>query len=132
MMDMKDDLIKRLITYAKMDTQSDENNDTTPSTPGQMELAHFLVDELKSIGLEDASVDNNGYVMATLPATTDKDVPIIGFLAHVDTATDFTGQNVNPQVIENFYGNDIIINKGHDVVLSVNNFPTLKYYESPT
>lgn len=131
-MDMKDDLIKRLITYAKMDTQSNENNDTTPSTPGQLELAHYLVDELKSIGLGNASVDDNGYVMATLPATTDKNVPTIGFLAHVDTATDFTGKNVNPQVIENFDGNDIILNKELDVVLSAKDFPELPNYAGHT
>lgn len=129
---MKKDLIKRLITYAKMDTQSDENSNTTPSTPGQMKLAHLLVDELKNIGLQDASVDDNGYVMATLPATTDKDVPTIGFLAHVDTATDFTGKNVNPQVVENFDGNDIVLNKELDVVLSANEFPELSSYKGHT
>lgn len=129
---MKKDLIKRLITYARMDTQSDENSNTTPSTPGQMKLAHLLVDELKNIGLQDASVDDNGYVMATLPATTDKDVPTIGFLAHVDTATDFTGKNVNPQVVENFDGNDIVLNKELDVVLSANEFPELPSYKGHT
>lgn len=129
---MKKDLIKRLITYARMDTQSDENSNTTPSTPGQMKLAHLLVDELKNIGLQDASVDDNGYVMATLPATTDKDVPTIGFLAHVDTATDFTGKNVNPQVVENFDGNDIVLNKELDIVLSANEFPELPSYKGHT
>jgi len=129
---MKDDLIKRLITYAKMDTQSNENNDTTPSTPGQMELAKKLVEELKEIGLEDASVDDNGYVMATLPANTDKDVPTIGFLAHVDTATDFTGKNVNPQIVEDFDGEDIVLNEELDVVLSAKEFPELPGYKGHT
>jgi len=129
---MKDDLIKRLITYAKMDTQSDENSDTTPSTPGQMELAHYLVDELKSIGLEDAAVDENGYVMATLPATTEKNVPTIGFLAHMDTATDFTGKNVKPQIIEDFNGKDIVLNKKQNIVLSSEEFPELPNYEGHT
>src|SRR5690625_2097950 len=115
-----------------MDTQSNENNDTTPSTPGQMELAKKLVEELKEIGLEDASVDDNGYVMATLPANPDKDVPTIGFLAHVDTATDFTGKNVNPQIVEDFDGEDIVLNEELDVVLSAKEFPELPGYKGHT
>lgn len=129
---MKQDLIKRLITYAEMDTQSNEDNENTPSTLGQIELANKLVDELKEIGLTDASVDNNGYVMATLPATTSKDVPTVGFLAHVDTATDFTGKNVKPQVVENFDGNDIVLNKELNVILSTKDFPELANYKGHT
>lgn len=129
---MKQKLINRLITYAKIDTQSNEANDTTPTTEGQMVLAKKLVAELKEIGLSDAAVDDNGYVMATLPANTDKDVPTIGFLAHVDTATDFTGKNVNPQVIESFDGKDIVLNKELDVVLSVDEFPELPSYQGHT
>lgn len=127
---MKHDLIKRLTTYAKMDTQSNEENDSTPSTPGQMELAHLLVDELKSIGMDDVGVDDNGYVMATLPANTNKEVPTIGFLAHVDTATDFTGKNVQPQVVENYDGNDIALNE--EVTLSTDDFPELSQYKGHT
>src|SRR5699024_3797165 len=116
-----------------MDTQSNEESDTTPSTPGQMELAKKLVEELKEIGLDDASVDDNGYVMATLPANTDKDdVPTIGFLAHVDTATDFTGKNVNPQIVEDFDGKDIVLNQELDVVLSAKEFPELPSYKGHT
>lgn len=129
---MKQKLINRLITYAKIDTQSNEANDTTPTTEGQMVLAKKLVAELKEIGLSDAAVDDNGYVMATLPANTDKDVPTIGFLAHVDTATDFTGKNVNPQVIESFDGKDIVLNEELDVVLSVDEFPELPSYQGHT
>lgn len=129
---MKQDLINRLITYAKVDTQSDENSDTTPTTPGQIELANMLVDELKEIGLEDVSIDDNGYVMATLPANTDKEVPTIGFLAHVDTATDFTGKDVNPQVVENFDGEDILLNEKLNVVLSAKEFPELPSYQGHT
>jgi len=99
---MKQDLIRRLTTYAKMETQSDASVSTTPSTKGQWELAHLLVDELKEIGMQEVTIDDHGYVMATLPSNTDKDVPTIGFLAHIDTATDFTGTNVNPQVVENY------------------------------
>ncbi|SDC30213.1 tripeptide aminopeptidase [Terribacillus halophilus] len=129
---MKHTLIDRLTTYAKVDTQSNEDIETTPSTPGQLELANMLVDELKQIGMEEVTIDENGYVMATLPATTDKDVPVIGFMAHVDTATDFTGKNVNPQVIENFDGNDITLNKELDVVLSAAEFPELPGYKGHT
>src|SRR5699024_10052525 len=84
----------RLIRYAKINTQSDEAQDTTPTTSGQWTLAKLLVEELKEIGMKDVDIDNNGYVMATLPSNTDKDVPVIGFMAHVDTATDFTEENV--------------------------------------
>jgi tripeptide aminopeptidase len=129
---MKQTLIDRLSTYAKVDTQSNEDIETTPSTQGQLELANMLVDELKQIGMEEVTIDENGYVMATLPATTDKDVPVIGFMAHVDTATDFTGKNVNPQVIENFDGNDITLNEKLDVVLSAAEFPELPGYKGHT
>ncbi|PAF39609.1 peptidase T [Terribacillus saccharophilus] len=129
---MKQTLIDRLTTYAKVDTQSNEDIETTPSTTGQLELANMLVEELKQIGMDEVTIDENGYVMATLPATTDKDVPVIGFMAHVDTATDFTGKNVNPQVIENFDGNDITLNEKLDVVLSAAEFPELPGYKGHT
>ncbi len=129
---MKQTLIDRLSTYAKVDTQSNEDIETTPSTSGQLELANMLVKELKQIGMDEVTIDENGYVMATLPATTDKDVPVIGFMAHVDTATDFTGKNVNPQVIENFNGNDITLNEKLDVVLSAAEFPELPGYKGHT
>lgn len=129
---MKQTLIDRLSTYAKVDTQSNEDIETTPSTSGQLELANMLVEELKQIGMDEVTIDDNGYVMATLPATTDKDVPVIGFMAHVDTATDFTGKNVNPQVIDNFDGNDITLNEKLDVVLSAAEFPELPGYKGHT
>lgn len=105
---MKKEVIERFISYAQMDTQSNEDNETCPSTPGQMVLAHKLVEELKEIGMDEVQVDEHGYVMATLPANTEKDVPTIGFLAHLDTATDFTGTNVKPQIVENYDGKDIL------------------------
>lgn len=129
---MKQELIRRFTTYVKMDTQSDENSITTPTTPGQLELGKRLVEELKEIGLKDVSMDENGYVMATLPANTDKEVPTIGFLAHMDTATDFTGKNVNPQIIENFDGNDITLNEEQNIVLSAKVFPELPSYKGHT
>ncbi|WP_243299265.1 peptidase T [Bacillus litorisediminis] len=127
---MRDDLIKRLTTYVKVDTQSNEESDTCPSTPGQLTLAKMLADELKSIGMEEVTVDENGYVMATLPANTEKNVPTIGFLAHLDTATDFTGANVKPQLVENYGGGDIRLNE--NVVLSPKDFPALSQYKGHT
>lgn len=129
---MKNEIIERFTSYVKIDTQSDENSETTPSTEGQLTLANMLVEELKSIGMEEATIDENGYVMATLPANTDKDVPTIGFLAHVDTATDFTGKNVNPQVVEDFDGNQIILNKEQNIILSPADFPELPQYKGHT
>ncbi|QJC98251.1 Tripeptide aminopeptidase [Bacillus mojavensis] len=129
---MKDDIIERFTTYVKVDTQSDESVDTCPSTPGQLTLGNMLVEELKSIGMEDAAIDENGYVMATLPSNTDKDVPTIGFLAHVDTATDFTGKNVNPQIVESYDGKDITLNEKLQVILSPDQFPELSGYKGHT
>ncbi|CAI6330015.1 Peptidase T [Bacillus subtilis] len=129
---MKEEIIERFTTYVKFDTQSDESVDTCPSTPGQLTLGNMLVDELKSIGMQDAAIDENGYVMATLPSNTEKDVPTIGFLAHVDTATDFTGKNVNPQIIESYDGKDIVLNEKLQVTLSPDQFPELSGYKGHT
>ena len=129
---MKEEIIERFTTYVKVDTQSDESVDTCPSTPGQLTLGNMLVDELKSIGMQDAAIDENGYVMATLPSNTEKDVPTIGFLAHVDTATDFTGKNVNPQIIESYDGKDIVLNEKLQVTLSPDQFPELSAYKGHT
>ncbi|MEK8216793.1 MULTISPECIES: peptidase T [unclassified Paenibacillus] len=129
---MKEELIKRFVSYAEMDTQSDEDSDTCPSTPGQMVLARKLVDELSELGLAEVTVDEHGYVMATLPANSDKEVPTIGFLAHLDTATDFTGAGVKPQIVENYDGNDIVLNKALNVVLSAESFPELPGYKGHT
>ncbi|OBA03049.1 peptidase T [Bacillus subtilis] len=129
---MKEEIIERFTTYVKVDTQSDESVDTCPSTPGQLTLGNMLVDELKSIGMQDAAIDENGYVMATLPSNTEKDVPTIGFLAHVDTATDFTGKNVNPQIVESYDGKDIVLNEQLQVILSPDQFPELPGYKGHT
>jgi tripeptide aminopeptidase len=125
---LKIELVDRFISYVVIDTQSNDESTTCPSTTGQLTLAHKLVDELKSIGLEEVSIDENGYVMATLPANTDKQVPTIGFLAHLDTATDFTGNGVNPLLHENYDGNDIVLNEDLHIVLSPKDFPNLKNY----
>lgn len=129
---MKKEIIDRFTSYVKVDTQSDESSETTPSTPGQWTLLHMLEEELKAIGMQDIQLDENGYLMATLPANTTKDVPVIGFLAHVDTATDFTGKNVQPQIIENYDGSDIVLNEALSVVLSPNDFPELAQYKNHT
>ncbi|MCD4838063.1 MULTISPECIES: peptidase T [Neobacillus] len=129
---MKNELIERFTSYVKIDTQSDESSDTCPSTEGQWELLRMLVEELKEIGMEEVTIDENGYVMATLPSNTDKEVPTIGFLAHVDTATDFTGKNVNPQIIENYDGGDITLNEALNVVMSTKDFPNLANYKGHT
>lgn len=125
---MKNELIERLIAYAKINTQSNEESDTCPSTPGQVVLANQLVEELKKIGMQDVTIDDNGYVMATLPSNTTKEVPTLGFMAHVDTATDFTGNGVNPQVVENYDGGPILLNEKLNVVLSPKEFPDLSKY----
>ena len=129
---MKKEIIKRFTTYVKVDTQSNEENEACPSTPGQLTLANMLAEELKAIGMEDVHLDENGYLMATLPANTDKTVPTIGFLAHVDTATDFTGANVNPQIHENYDGTDIILNKEQQIILSPKDFSSLPKYKGHT
>ncbi|MCY8974869.1 peptidase T [Bacillus atrophaeus] len=129
---MKNEIIERFTTYVKVDTQSNENNNTCPSTPGQLTLANMLVEELKSIGMEEAAIDENGYVMATLPSNTEKNVPTIGFLAHVDTATDFTGKHVNPQIVEDYDGKDIVLNEELQVILSPDQFPELPGYKGHT
>ncbi|MDR7002541.1 peptidase T [Neobacillus niacini] len=129
---MKNEIIERFTSYVKIDTQSDESSSTCPSTPGQWTLLHMLEEELKSIGMQEVSIDENGYLMATLPSNTEKDVPTIGFLAHVDTATDFTGKNVKPQIHENYDGSDITLNEALKVVLSPKDFPSLPDYKGHT
>ncbi|MDD9148403.1 peptidase T [Sporolactobacillus sp. CQH2019] len=125
---MREDIIRRFISYVKVNTQSNDNNPGCPSTPGQLTLLNRLVDELKTIGMAEAAIDANGYVMATLPANTDKDVPTVGFMSHADTATDFTGNGVNPQFVEHYDGGDIVLNKERKVVLSPKAFPELEKY----
>lgn len=129
---MKNEIIQRFTTYAKVDTQSNDDSQTCPSTPGQLDLARLLVEELQAIGMQEVTLDENGYVMATLPANTDKDVPTIGFLSHLDTATDFTGANVNPQIVDNYDGNAIVLNEALQVVLSPTEFPELANYKGHT
>jgi len=123
---MQETLIERLVRYAKIDTQSDAESTTCPSTPGQWDLLRELEKELTTIGMEDITLDENGYLFATLPANTDREVPTIGFLAHVDTTTDYTGKNVNPQRIDCYEGGDIALNE--NTAMSPTDFPELNNY----
>ena len=112
----------------KFDTQSDELTNLTPSTPGQMIFAQALEKELKKIGLEDITLDENGYLMATLPSNIDKDVPTVGFIAHLDTSPDMSGRHVNPRIVKNYDGGDITLDPENGVILSPEGFPELKDY----
>lgn len=125
-------IIDRFISYVTIDTESDPASNTTPSTPKQLNLAKLLVKELKDMGMSDVSIDENGYVMATLPSNTDKDVPVIGFIAHYDTTPDFTGANVKPQIVCDYDGGDIILNKEQNIVLSPSYFKDLLLYKGQT
>lgn len=129
---LKKELVDRFITYVKVDTESDDSVSSTPSTPGQLVLANMLVDELIELGMEDVTINEFGYVMATLPANLEKDLPTIGFIAHLDTSEDFTGKNVQPQIIENYNGEDILLNSALGIVLSTSDFPELPSYKGHT
>nr|HQU57089.1 peptidase T [Chitinophagaceae bacterium] len=115
-----------------VDTQSDPNSETTPSTQKQWDLAHALVKELIAIGLKDVTIDNNAYIMATLPSNVDHEVPTIGFISHFDTSPDFSGTHVKPQLVENYDGKDIILNEAEDIVLSPDYFEDLLLYKGQT
>ena len=125
-------IIDRFVKYVKIDTESDPNSDTTPSTKKQFDLANLLVDELKTIGLTDVSIDEFGYVMGTLPSNVAHEVPVIGFVSHFDTSPDFCGANVNPQIIKNYDGGDIVLNKEQNIILSPSYFDDLLQYKGQT
>lgn len=128
----KQHLIDRFVSYVTVDTESDPESNSTPSTEKQWDLANQLVEELKSIGMEDVTIDENAYIMATLPSNVPHDVPVIGFISHFDTSPDFTGANVNPQIIENYDGKDIVLNKEQNIVLSPDYFEDLLLYKGQT
>jgi len=129
---MKQEILNKFLRYVQRDTQSDENSKTYPSTKKQFDLAHLLEKELNDLGLANVEVDKFGYVTATLLSNIEKEIPVIGFLAHMDTAPDMSGKNVRPQVFENYNGEDIILNKDLDVNLLVKEFPELKNYKGQT
>jgi tripeptide aminopeptidase len=121
-------VIDRFLRYIQIDTESDIHSESCPSTTKQFDLARLLKEELESLHLEDVSLDENGYVMATLPANTEKRVPVIGWIAHMDTSPDMSGKGVNPQWVENYDGGEIVLNSEQRIVMSPIDFPELKQY----
>ncbi|MGO2294419.1 MAG: peptidase T [Psychroflexus halocasei] len=122
------EILNRFLTYVKIDTESDPNSNETPSTEKQWDLANLLKEELEEMGMSDVSIDENAYVMATLPSNCDHDIPAIGFVSHFDTSPDYTGKNVNPQIHENYDGKDIVLNQEKNIVLSPSYFDDLRRY----
>lgn len=118
-------LIDRLIEYVKIDTKSDPESETFPSTNKQFNLANLLVEQCENMGLKDVKVDSYGYVTATLESNIEKDIPTLGLLAHMDTSPAMSGENVNPQIFKNYDGTDIVLNKEDNIILSPKNFPSL-------
>lgn len=119
------DLIERFLKYVSFDTQSDENSGVTPSTSKQMVFARYLKGELESLGLEEVELDELGYLYATLPANTDKEVPVIGFIAHMDTSPDMSGAGVTPRMVYGYDGSDIVLNAEENIILAPSQFPEL-------
>lgn len=128
----KKHIIDRFISYVTVDTESDPTSNTTPSTAKQWDLANALVEELKHIGLKDVTIDENAYIMATLPSNVPHQVPTIGFISHFDTTPDFTGKDVKPQIIENYDGKDITLNQEQNIILSPSYFEDLLLYKGQT
>ncbi len=125
-------LLERFLRYVKIDSQSDPESDKTPSTDKQWNIARLLRDELEALGMQEVELDEHGYVYATLPANTDANVPVIGFIAHYDTTPDYNGTGVNPQIHENYDGGPIVLNAEKNIVLSPDYFPELKKFKGQT
>lgn len=125
-------LVERFLNYVSMDTVSDSSSETCPSTDKQLALGKVLVEEMKAMGLTDVKMDESGYVYGTLEKNISHDVPVVGFIAHMDTSPDFSGKDVNPLMIENYDGEDIVLNKEKNIVMKVSEFPNLKKYVGQT
>lgn len=125
-------IIDRFISYVIIDTESDPNSETTPSTKKQWDLANKLVEELKTIGMQDVTIDDKSYIMATLPSNVEHEVPTIGFISHFDTSPDFCGANIKPQIVPNYDGKDIVLNAEKNIVLSPSYFKDLLLYKGQT
>ena len=125
-------IIDRFLKYVSFDTQSDPNSTSTPSTEKQWAIARYIADELKQIGMQDISLDDHAYIMATLPSNLDHKVPTIGFISHFDTSPDYTATDVKPQIHKNYDGKDIILNKEQNIVLSPSYFEDLTQYKGQT
>ncbi|MGL4412326.1 MAG: peptidase T [Bacteroidales bacterium] len=121
-------IVERFFGYVAVDTESDPTKECCPSTRKQFHFAEKLAEELKAIGLVDVSLDENGYLMATLPATTDRALPVVGFISHMDTSCDFTGENVKPRIVKSYGGEDIVLNEAEGIVLKVADFPEISNY----
>ncbi len=128
----KQHITERFIKYVMIDTESDPNNPAFPSTEKQWDLARLLEKELKAIGMQEVDLDENCYLMATLPSNLDYEVPTIGFVSHIDTSPDFTGANVKPRIVEDYQGNDIILNEEKRIILSPDDFDDLLQYKGQT
>ncbi len=122
-------VVDRFLQYVKFDTQSDEQTHMTPSTPGQMIFAQHLEKELQALGLKNISLDENGYLMATLPSNMDKKVPTVGFIAHLDTSPDMSGRHVSPRIVPDYDGSDVVLNAAKGIVLSPSEFPEMLNYK---
>lgn len=123
-------ITERFLEYVSFHTTADENSEKTPSTPGQLVFARYLADELKSIGMKEVELDSNGYIMATLPANTDKEnVPTIGFISHMDTSPDAAGDNIKPRIVRNYDGGDILLNEKEVIVLETEKYPEILQYK---
>ena len=129
---MKEKILERFLSYVNVDTQSDESSETCPSTAKQFDLANKLKDEMIAMGLQDVSLDDNCYLMGTLPSNIDKKVPVIGFISHMDTSPDMPGVNVRPNIIHNYDGKDIMLNAEKNIALTVADFPEIKQYTGQT
>ncbi len=125
-------IIDRFVKYITIDTQSNPNNPDFPSTEKQWDLAKILVDDLKAIGMQNVTLDDNCYIMATLPGNVSHKVPTIGFIAHIDTSPDFTATGVNPKIHPNYDGKDIVLNKTENIILSPDYFEDLLQYKGQT
>lgn len=123
------DLVKRFISYVKIDTKSNPDSQTCPSTKKQFNLANVLVQDLKRIGVDAVELDEHGYIYASINSNTDQPAPTIGFIAHMDTAPSFSGKDVKPKIIEDYNGKDIVLNQEKDIVMDVSRFPELKDYK---
>ncbi len=126
---MEKNVVERFLRYTGFDTQSDPSSNLSPSSDGQMKFGQMLGEELVRIGLSDVEVDWNGYVMATLPSNIQKTVPVVGFVAHVDTSPDCSGKHVKPKIIDPYPGGDLVLNVDKHIVLSPNRFPEILRYQ---
>ena len=129
MSEIKEKMLERFLKYVTFDTESCDDATVVPTTEGQFVFARYLEQQLKEMGLEEVVLDEKGYLYATLPANCDKDVPVVGFIAHLDTSPDMSGKDVKPRVVENYAGGDIVLCEKDGIVLSTTDFPEVEDYK---